>query len=70
MARDGTVMTLSRGLGKDLRWRGYARYNLATMMLAALLLLLWGVAYYLFSLRCASLASASRGYFSPKETCN
>ena len=30
------------------RWRGHARYTLATGMLAALLLLLPGVAYYLF----------------------
>jgi hypothetical protein len=30
------------------RWRGHARYTLATGMLAALLLLLPGVAYHLF----------------------
>jgi hypothetical protein len=30
------------------RWRGYARYTLATGMLAVLLLLLPGLAYYLF----------------------
>jgi uncharacterized membrane protein YidH (DUF202 family) len=32
----------------DPRWRGHTRYTLATMILAVLLLLLPGVAYYLF----------------------
>jgi hypothetical protein len=32
----------------DARWRGHARYTLATGILAVLLLLLPGVAYYLF----------------------
>ena len=36
------------GLGRDARWRGHARYTLATGILAVLLLLLPGVAYYLF----------------------
>ena len=34
--------------GKDPRWRGHARYTLATGILAVLLLSLPGVAYYLF----------------------
>jgi hypothetical protein len=36
------------GLRWDARWRGHARYTLATGILAVLLLLLPGVAYYLF----------------------
>ena len=36
------------GLRRDARWRGHARYTLATGIMAALLLLLPGVAYYLF----------------------
>ena len=36
------------GWRRDERWRGCARYTLATGMLAVLLLLLPGVAYYLF----------------------
>ena len=36
------------GLRWDARWRGHARYTLATGMLAVLLLLLPGLAYYLF----------------------
>jgi hypothetical protein len=36
------------GLRWDARWRGHARYTLATGILAMLLLLLPGVAYYLF----------------------
>ena len=36
------------GLRWDACWRGHARYTLATGMLAVLLLLLPGVAYYLF----------------------
>ena len=36
------------GLRRDARWRGYARYTLATGMLAVLLISLPGVAYYLF----------------------
>lgn len=39
---------LWRRLGKDPRWRGHARYTLVTGVLAALLLALPGVAYYLF----------------------
>jgi hypothetical protein len=35
-------------LGKDPLWRNHARYTLATGVLAALLLALPGVAYYLF----------------------
>ena len=49
-------------------WRGYARYTLATGILAVLLLLLPGVAYYLFIV--ALLAwievSAIRLWRSPK----
>ena len=36
------------GLRWDARWRGHARYTLATVIMAVLLLLLPGVAYYLF----------------------
>ena len=36
------------GLRWDARWRGHARYSMATGILAVLLLLLPGVAYYLF----------------------
>ena len=39
---------LWRRFGADSRWRGHARYTLATGMLAVLLLLLPSVAYYLF----------------------
>jgi Protein of unknown function (DUF998) len=42
------LFALWRGFRKDLRWRDHARYTLATGMLAVLLLLLPGVAYYLF----------------------
>jgi hypothetical protein len=42
------LFSLWRGFRKDLRWRDHARYTLATGMLAVLLLLLPGVAYYLF----------------------
>ena len=41
---------LWRRLRKDPSWRGHARYTLVTGVLAALLLLLPGVAYYLFLL--------------------
>ena len=41
---------LWRRLGKDPRWRGHALYTLVTGVLAALLLLLPGLAYYLFLL--------------------
>jgi len=41
---------LWRGLKKHLRWRGHARYTLATGIVAVLLLLLPGVAYYLYIL--------------------
>jgi hypothetical protein len=36
------------GLRRDTRWRGHARYTLATGILSVLLLLLPGVAYYVF----------------------
>lgn len=36
------------GWRRDARWRGHARYTLATGMLAVLFLLLPGAAYYLF----------------------
>jgi hypothetical protein len=39
---------LWRGFRKNLRWRDHANYTLVTGMLAMLLLLLPGVAYYLF----------------------
>ncbi len=39
---------LRRRLRKDPLWRGHARYTLVTGLLATLLLLLPGVAYYLF----------------------
>ena len=39
-----------RRLGKDPRWRGHALYTLVRGVLAALLLLLPGLAYYLFLL--------------------
>ena len=42
------LLSLWRGFRKDLRWRDHARYTLVTGMLAMLLLLLPGVAYYLF----------------------
>jgi hypothetical protein len=41
---------LWRRLRKDPRWRGHARYTLVTGVLAALLLLMPGMAYYLFLL--------------------
>ncbi len=37
-------------LREDARWRGHARYSLATAIFSGLLLLLPGVAYYLFLL--------------------
>jgi hypothetical protein len=36
------------GSRRDARWRGHARYSLATGILAVFLLLLPGLAYYLF----------------------
>jgi hypothetical protein len=42
------VFSLWRRFEADPRWRGHARYTLATGILAVLLLLLPGVAYYLF----------------------
>lgn len=33
---------------KDIRWQRHAHYTLATMILAVFLLMLPGVAYYLF----------------------
>jgi hypothetical protein len=41
---------LWRRLRKDPSWGGHARYTLVTGVLAALLLLLPGIAYYLFLL--------------------
>jgi uncharacterized membrane protein YidH (DUF202 family) len=42
------LFSLWRRFEADPRWRGHARYTLATGILAMLLLLLPGVAYYLF----------------------
>ena len=42
------LLLLWRRFASDPRWRGHARYTLATAILAVLLLLLPGVAYYLF----------------------
>jgi uncharacterized membrane protein YidH (DUF202 family) len=42
------LFSLWRRFEADPRWRGHARYTLATGTLAVLLLLLPGVAYYLF----------------------
>jgi len=42
------LLSLWRRFESDPRWRGHARYTLATGILALLLLLLPGVAYYLF----------------------
>ena len=42
------LFLLWRRFEADPRWRGHARYTLATGILAVLLLLLPGVAYYLF----------------------
>jgi hypothetical protein len=42
------LLLLWRRFESDPRWRGHARYTLATAILAVLLLLLPGVAYYLF----------------------
>lgn len=42
------LFSLWRRFEADSRWRGHARYTLATGILAVLLLLLPGVAYYLF----------------------
>ena len=42
------LFSLWRRFEANSRWRGHARYTLATGMLAVLLLLLPGVAYYLF----------------------
>ena len=44
------LFALWRRFEGDLRWRGHARYTLVTGILAVLLLLLPGVAYYLFIL--------------------
>ena len=44
------LLLLWRRFEWDPRWRGHARYTLATAILAVLLLLLPGVAYYLFIL--------------------
>lgn len=42
------LFTLWRRFRRDLRWRGHARFTLAAGIVAVLLLLLPGVAYYLF----------------------
>ena len=42
------VFSLWRRFEADPHWRGHARYTLATETVAVLLLLLPGVAYYLF----------------------
>ena len=42
------LFSLWRRFDANPRWRGHARYTLATAILATLLLLLPGVAYYLF----------------------
>jgi Protein of unknown function (DUF998) len=42
------LFSLRRRFKADPRWRGHARYTLATEIIAVLLLLLPGVAYYLF----------------------
>ena len=42
------LFSLWRRFEADPRWRGHARYTLATGIIAVLLLLLPGVAYYLF----------------------
>jgi hypothetical protein len=48
LAMLAALFSLWRRFRKDPRWHGHARYTLATGMLAVLLLLLPGVAYYLF----------------------
>jgi hypothetical protein len=42
------LFSLWRRFEADPRWRGHARYTLATGIIAVLMLLLPGVAYYLF----------------------
>lgn len=42
------LLFLWRRMGKEPRWRGHARYTLATALLAVVCLLASGVAYYLF----------------------
>jgi len=42
------LFSVWRRFEADTRWQGHARYTLATGILAVLLLLLPGVAYYLF----------------------
>src|SRR5215207_8668885 len=44
------LVSLSRGFGNHLQWRGHAHYTLVTGVIAVLLLLSPGVAYYLFIL--------------------
>jgi len=44
------LVSLSRGFGNHLQWRGHAHFTLVTGVIAVLLLLLPGVAYYLFIL--------------------
>jgi hypothetical protein len=44
----GALFSLWRRFEADPRWRGHARYTLATGILAVLFLLLPGVAYYVF----------------------
>jgi uncharacterized membrane protein YidH (DUF202 family) len=50
LAMLAALFILWRGFRKDRRWRGHARYTFYTGILAVLLLLLPGVAYYLFIL--------------------
>jgi hypothetical protein len=48
LAMLAALFTLWRKFRRDLRWRGHASFTLAAGMIAVLLLLLPGVAYYLF----------------------
>jgi uncharacterized membrane protein YidH (DUF202 family) len=48
LAMLAALFSLWRGFRKHLQWRSHAHYTLATGMFAVLLLLLPGVAYYLF----------------------
>ena len=48
LAFPAALFSLWRRFETDPRWRGHARYTLATGILAVLLLLLPGVAYYAF----------------------
>jgi uncharacterized membrane protein YidH (DUF202 family) len=48
VAMVAAIFSLWRRFRRELQWRGHAHYTLATGILALLLLLLPGVAYYLF----------------------